>query len=368
MSSCSRATSASRTSPWTSRCCRCCARTTASASCSPSAPRAWSRSTRTVRAGTPSSARRREADANVMFEPDLKKLDLSARDFVSLESLRAKDSGRIVGPKAAKLGELKSHFPDRVAPGVGIPFGLYRATVLDRPYRNTGKTVYEWMVESFRKLEAMPAGSREAAEFAEKLRAEIYSTILNTDPGPKFREQLRAAMAKEFGAGLPRRRLRALRHERRGPSRFHRCRPQPDGLQHRRLRQHREGDLRGLGVAVHGACVGLATVPHEGARARLPGGASAEDRALGHLRRDGHAGRRHRGSGRACGRGERRRRRCGGRAGGRVGSHRPEDGRHAPHGDGHARPGGWCRRLRAGSRNFPFPEPKHCSRRTRPGS
>jgi hypothetical protein len=139
------------------------------------------------------------AEANIVFEPDLEKLDLSARDFVSLGSLRAKDSGRIVGPKAAKLGELKSHFPDRVAPGVGIPFGLYRATVLDRPYRSNGKTVYEWMVESFRKLEAMPAGSREAAEFAEKLRAEIYSTILSADPGPKFRERLRAAMAKEFG-------------------------------------------------------------------------------------------------------------------------------------------------------------------------
>ena len=139
-------------------------------------------------------------DANVMFEPDLKKLDLSVRGFVSLEALRAKDSGRIVGPKAAKLGELKAHFLDRVAPGVGIPFGLYRATVLDRPYRNSGKTVYEWMVESFRTLEAMPAGSREAAEFAEKLRAEIYSTILKTDPGPQFRAQLRAAMAKEFGA------------------------------------------------------------------------------------------------------------------------------------------------------------------------
>ena len=137
-----------------------------------------------------------KADANVMFEPDLKKLDLSARSFVSLDALRAKDSGRIVGPKAAKLGELKSHFPDRVAPGVGIPFGLYHATVLDRPYRNSGKTVYEWMVESFRKLEAMPAGSREAAEYAEKLRAEIYTTILQTDPGPQFRAQLRAAMAR----------------------------------------------------------------------------------------------------------------------------------------------------------------------------
>jgi hypothetical protein len=138
--------------------------------------------------------------ASVVFEPDLKKLDLTVRNFVSLDTLRAKDSGRIVGPKAAKLGELKANFPDRVAPGVGLPFGLYRATVLDRPYRNTGKTVYQWMVESFRKLEAMPSGSKEAAQFAEQLRSEIYSTIIKTDPGPQFREQLRAAMAKEFGA------------------------------------------------------------------------------------------------------------------------------------------------------------------------
>jgi Pyruvate phosphate dikinase, AMP/ATP-binding domain len=138
--------------------------------------------------------------ANIIFEPDLKKLDLSVRSFVSLDTLRAKDSGRIVGPKAAKLGELKANFPDRVAPGVGLPFGLYRATVLDRPYRDSGKTVFQWMVESFRKLEAMPAGSSEASQFAEQLRAEIYSTIIKTEPGPQFREQLRTAMAKEFGA------------------------------------------------------------------------------------------------------------------------------------------------------------------------
>ncbi len=143
-----------------------------------------------------------KAEQTIMFEPDVAKLDLTLRDFVSLNSLRAKDSGRIVGPKAAKLGELKSHFPDRVAPGVGIPFGLYRSAVLDRPYRNSGRTVYEWMVESFRKLESLPAGSREAEQFGEKLRAEIYSIVRNTDPGPQFRQRLRAAMAKEFGAGF----------------------------------------------------------------------------------------------------------------------------------------------------------------------
>ena len=142
------------------------------------------------------------ADQNVMFEPDVAKLDLTKRDFISLRELRAADSGRLVGPKAAKLGELMSHFPDRVAPGVGIPFGLYREAVLDRPYKGSSKTVYQWMVESFRQLESMPAGSAEAALFSEQLRAEIYSIVNNTDPGPRFRERLRAAMAREFGAGF----------------------------------------------------------------------------------------------------------------------------------------------------------------------
>jgi alkylation response protein AidB-like acyl-CoA dehydrogenase len=72
--------------------------------------------------------------------------------------------------------------------------------VLDRPYRTPGKTVYEWMVESFRKLEAMPVGSREAAAFAEKLRAEIRSEVaaLKAIPG----EDRKAAIA-EGGWVLP---------------------------------------------------------------------------------------------------------------------------------------------------------------------
>jgi hypothetical protein len=141
-------------------------------------------------------------EQDVMFAPDVAKLDLKQRDFVSLDKLRADDSGRTVGPKAAKLGELKSRFPDKVAPGVGIPFGLYREAVLDKPYKGGPKTAYQWMVERFRALEAMPAKSAEAAKASEALRAEIYSVVRNTDPGPQFRERLRAAMAREFGANF----------------------------------------------------------------------------------------------------------------------------------------------------------------------
>ena len=273
------------------------------------------------------------------------------RDFVSLDALRAKDSGRIVGPKAAKLGELKSRFPDRVAPGVGIPFGLYRATVLDRPYRNSGKTVYEWMVESFRKLEAMPAGSREAAEFAEKLRAEIYSIVLNTDPGPQFREQLRAAMAKEFGADF------------RGGV-FVRSDTNVEDLP----------GFTGAGlnltlfnvVGFDNIVKAISEVwasPYtprawawrqshmKGPEHVYPAVLLLQDGALGHLRRDDHAGCRHGRSGRALRRGQRRRRRRGGRAGGRVGPDRPATAATRASWPRRRRRAAWSRRPRAGSRS-----------------
>jgi len=143
-----------------------------------------------------------KTQATLVFEPDLKKLDLAKREFVELRTLRAADSGRIVGPKAAKLGELSARFPGRVAPGVAIPFGLYRATVLERPYRGGTRSVYQWMVESFRQLESLPAGSPEAQAFSEKLRAEIYTIVSGTEPGPQFRARLRAAMDAAFGPGF----------------------------------------------------------------------------------------------------------------------------------------------------------------------
>ncbi|PYQ46403.1 MAG: hypothetical protein DMF78_26435, partial [Acidobacteria bacterium] len=136
---------------------------------------------------------------DVLIRPDLAKLDLTVRRFVSLADLRASDSGRIVGPKAAKLGELARHFPEKVSAGVGIPFGLFRQVVLDRPYGGTGKTGYQWMVERFRQIEAMPKDSPEREATAEDVRSRLYDLIRDSDPGPAFREQLRAAMQHTFG-------------------------------------------------------------------------------------------------------------------------------------------------------------------------
>ncbi|MEA3291344.1 MAG: PEP/pyruvate-binding domain-containing protein [Pseudomonadota bacterium] len=140
-----------------------------------------------------------KSSENVVIRPDLGKLDLGVREFINLDDLRADDSGRTVGPKAAKLGELRHHFPGKVAPGMAIPFGVFRETVLDKPYRNSGKTVFEWMVGQYTALHALPQGSAERKTQTEKFRGELYDIILNARLGDEFRRHLREAMAKAFG-------------------------------------------------------------------------------------------------------------------------------------------------------------------------
>jgi len=136
--------------------------------------------------------------ADKIIQPDLDKLDLRSRGLIRLSELRARDSGRVVGPKAAKLGELFHHYPESVADGLAIPFGVFRA-LLDKPYRNTGMSMFDWMRAGYRQLEKLPAGSAEKTAASEALRQRIHDWILHAEPDPAFRTRLREAMAMTFG-------------------------------------------------------------------------------------------------------------------------------------------------------------------------
>lgn len=140
----------------------------------------------------------REAIAeDVVIEPDLAKLDLTRRDLVSLRDVRAADSGRIVGPKAANLGELRSHYPEAVNPGVAIPFGVFR-TLLDQPLEAGGPSVFEWMRTEYARIRAITqAGARQAE--ANKMLARLRAWILQAEPGDAFRGALRQKMVEVFG-------------------------------------------------------------------------------------------------------------------------------------------------------------------------
>ncbi|RLA09622.1 MAG: hypothetical protein DRQ54_02165 [Gammaproteobacteria bacterium] len=141
-----------------------------------------------------------ETSQEVVIRPDIEKLDLSVRGFLNLNDLSADDSGRTVGPKAAKLGELRKHFPEAVSPGVAIPFGVFREAVLDQPYKNTQQTVFEWMVENYRHIEGLPAGSQERNATTDRFRAELYELILQARLTSAMQAQLRTTMEEAFGS------------------------------------------------------------------------------------------------------------------------------------------------------------------------
>jgi hypothetical protein len=139
----------------------------------------------------------------VLIRPDLEKLDLGVRRFVPLDELRAADSGRTVGPKAAKLGELRHHYPGHVSRGVAIPFGLFRQVALERQRPGHDGTVWDWMTATYAALEDLPEGSPERAAATEAFRAALYETILATPLDESFRAALKAALGEAFGSESP---------------------------------------------------------------------------------------------------------------------------------------------------------------------
>ncbi|MGD8342559.1 MAG: PEP/pyruvate-binding domain-containing protein [Desulfobacterales bacterium] len=135
---------------------------------------------------------------DLLIRPDLKKLDLDSRQLRSLDTLRSTDSGRICGPKAANLGELKHYFPEAVADGLVIPFGFYRQ-LLEHPIEPGGISAFRWMQDQYKIMQRHKGDSQRQDQVIKKFLETIRNWMVNLDPGEDFRNQLRAAMQGTFG-------------------------------------------------------------------------------------------------------------------------------------------------------------------------
>lgn len=138
-----------------------------------------------------------EADApRAQLTVNTDKLNLQSRELLSVSNLRTDDSGRLAGPKAAKLGELMARFPNQVSAGLVIPFGVY-AELLQQPYK--GQPMQWWLRQQYAALAAEKTDSKRYGE----MRREILGAVrkwFETVPLPdNFERDLRAAMTKEFG-------------------------------------------------------------------------------------------------------------------------------------------------------------------------
>ncbi len=133
-----------------------------------------------------------------VLKADTQKLDLNQTDFISLGDIRTDDSGRIAGPKAANLGQLKLLFPKAVTDGVIIPFGLFRK-MLDQPYDDSGTPMFEWMKIQYQVIAALKDRPAEQHRLIEQTLTRIRTWILSADPGEAFRNRLWDKLEKTLG-------------------------------------------------------------------------------------------------------------------------------------------------------------------------
>jgi len=132
------------------------------------------------------------------------KIDLKQVNLIGLKTIRASDSGKLCGPKAANLGQLKSLFPDRVVDGLIIPFGIFRQH-MDQPMPGTDAKYWQFVQETFAQAAAAKKSGKTEADIEaatlnrlDKLRRAVRKIPFSTD----FQKELNHRFQSEFDAPI----------------------------------------------------------------------------------------------------------------------------------------------------------------------
>ncbi len=104
---------------------------------------------------------RSEARISVPIE----KIDLNQKSVLNMREVNAASSGKICGPKAANLGQLKMMFPENVVEGIILPFGIFRQH-MDQKMPTQNGTYWDFLNDVFQKANEMRnnGSSEEAVE------------------------------------------------------------------------------------------------------------------------------------------------------------------------------------------------------------
>ncbi|MDH3284157.1 MAG: hypothetical protein OEQ13_05415 [Acidobacteriota bacterium] len=94
---------------------------------------------------------------------DTSRLRLSEWRPIPLSRLRATDSGVLVGPKAANLGQLAADFPGRVSDAFALPFGMFRRHA-DRRFAGSERTVLAELLAAYERANEMRSQGRSETE------------------------------------------------------------------------------------------------------------------------------------------------------------------------------------------------------------
>ena len=88
------------------------------------------------------------------IEVPIENIRLDENNILNLRNVDASDSGKLCGPKAANLGQLKKMFPDKVVEGLVIPFGIFREH-MNQPMAGQDVSYWEFLSAMFAEAESM---------------------------------------------------------------------------------------------------------------------------------------------------------------------------------------------------------------------
>lgn len=148
-----------------------------------------------------------ERSNNIVSVP-VDQIRLDVTNVVNMSDVDANDSGKLCGPKAANLGELKKLFPEHVVNGLIIPFGIFRKH-MDQNMPNENKTYWTYLNDTFKKAKDMKdeGGSETAVEaFQLEALSKLHKAMLQIDLDKAFVQDLEQQFKSTFGdkmGGVP---------------------------------------------------------------------------------------------------------------------------------------------------------------------
>jgi len=134
----------------------------------------------------------------------VEKIQLDKKDIINMRDLDASASGKLVGPKAANLGQLKKMFPEQVVEGLVIPFGIFKDH-MDQKMPTYEGSYWEFLNNAFVKAEDMKtsgASSKEIETFQLEELKRLRDAINLMTLKPSFVNSLRADFQKVFKSPL----------------------------------------------------------------------------------------------------------------------------------------------------------------------
>tara|TARA_R110002012_G_scaffold322108_1_gene555974 strand:+ start:94412 stop:97315 length:2904 start_codon:yes stop_codon:yes gene_type:complete len=126
--------------------------------------------------------------------------------ILNMRNVDAEDSGKLCGPKAANLGQLKKMFPDKVVEGLVIPFGIFREH-MDQTMPGQTISYWKFLNNMFAEADNMLSKNIDEKEVEnyqlrqlETLRAAIKQMPLKASFTTALENEFSAVFGKELGA------------------------------------------------------------------------------------------------------------------------------------------------------------------------